>query len=172
MGKLDCCKRASPDLIPNPQTGLTARDVKRVRDSWQVVRPVVGEVCAAALVELFEKHPQLLEVIDDTSLQEAKELHVARAQAIKLGFTLGALISVLDDTEVFVALCARLGSKFRQVRPSQQAVHDLKDAFLGQAEQKLGKKHFPAKTKQAWDAALDAIADFVQIEDLLINSSQ
>jgi hypothetical protein len=158
MDSICFCLNMSSD-VPHPKTGLTPKVIKKVRESWQAVRPDIREVGAATLTDFF-KQPQHQETFG-IKLEES----VTRVQITKVVFSLGALVSALDDAEVFVILCARLGTKYRRLSPSMESVNDFKGSFLGQMELLLGKKRFPLKTRQAWITVLDTIIHFMQFEE-------
>ncbi|XP_059486524.1 globin-like [Neocloeon triangulifer] len=152
--------------VEDPVTGLTPRQKNLVRSTWALVMPNIRTVSVELIITFFDKHPgyySLFKSFEGLSIADLKTSKKFTAHATTVFHVLASVVDALEDTELLVELCTKLGKAHagRNVPPS--AFEDLKPIVMQVLSEKLGKKLTPS-TAEAWDKTLTVAFSLIKKE--------
>ncbi|CAB3359067.1 Hypothetical predicted protein [Cloeon dipterum] len=152
--------------VEDPATGLTPRQKGLVRSTWALVMPNIRTVSVDVLITFFETFPQYYPLFTSFAGLEVTDLRANKkftAHATTVFHALASLVDALDDTEVLVELCEKVGKAHISRKVPPGAFDDLKATALKVLSTKLGNKLSPAAA-EAWDKTLTAAFSLIKKE--------
>ncbi|XP_059476070.1 hemoglobin subunit beta [Neocloeon triangulifer] len=152
--------------VEDPATGLTLRQKNHVRSTWALVVPNIKSVGVDLLTTFFVMYPhhqKLFPAFANLSVEDLRKNKKFTAHCSNVMFSLTGLVDGLDDTEVLVELCAKIGNSHARHHVPPQAFDDLKVAALKVLSEKLGKKLTPSAA-DAWDKTLTVAFSVIKKE--------
>ncbi|XP_065338829.1 globin-like [Cloeon dipterum] len=152
--------------VEDPATGLTLRQKNYVRSTWALVLPNAKTVGVDLLTTFFGMYPHYQKLFPDFAhlkLEEMKKNKKFAAHCSNIMFSISGLVDGLDDTEVLVELCAKIGNSHARHHVPPQAFDDIKVTALKVLSEKLGKKLTPSAA-DAWDKTLTVAFSLIKKE--------
>lgn len=100
--------------VPDPQTGLTPRQVKLIQSTWQTFCSGHREYGVLLFVALFTKHPHLLDLFPkfrDKDIATLMDKPVFRAHACAIGYHITSMVASLEDAAALKIMAQRVGAE-------------------------------------------------------------
>ncbi|XP_065294125.1 globin-like isoform X4 [Dermacentor albipictus] len=141
------------------RTGLTYRERKHVRDTWQAFCRAKPDYGVLIFVEFFQRYPsylQLFEPFGDLPLKDLVCNHRFRAHGSAVGHQFTAVVDTLDEPDVMIELIRKNAVK-HALKPGVKAEHfeSLLHVML-ETMQTRCPEHFTPDVVVAWTKLFDA----------------
>ncbi|XP_065294123.1 globin-like isoform X3 [Dermacentor albipictus] len=140
------------------RTGLTYRERKHVRDTWQAFCRAKPDYGVLIFVEFFQRYPsylQLFEPFGDLPLKDLVCNHRFRAHGSAVGHQFTAVVDTLDEPDVMIELIRKNAVK-HALKPGVKAEHfeSLLHVML-ETMQTRCPEHFTPDVVVAWTKLFD-----------------
>ncbi|XP_054922928.1 globin-like [Dermacentor andersoni] len=139
-------------------TGLTYRERKHVRDTWQAFCRAKPDYGVLIFVEFFQRYPtylQLFQPFGDLPLKDLVCNHRFRAHGSAVGHQFTAVVDTLDEPDVMIELIRKNAIK-HALKPGVKAEHfeSLLHVML-ETMQTRCPEHFTPDVIVAWTKLFD-----------------
>lgn len=145
--------------LADERTGMTDREKKLVRSSWQRFCDVNQDYGMLLFMGMFTNHPEYLELFKHFKGRDLRSLHndpKFRAHASAVGHQLSAMVESLDDPEVLVVLIQKnaLSHTTRNVKPTNfEGLFEAVIEEMAASERSLMK----TATVSAWEKLFETV---------------
>lgn len=126
---------------------LTAKEIKLVQDSWQLITPVSRKMGEEFYARLFEKHPEMKPMFKSDP----------KDQAMKLMFMLSYLVHRLDSIDELRAEISKLSTRHKNYGTLDAHYKPLGEVLMWSLKDNLGERWTP-ETETAWNKTYELFA--------------
>ncbi|KAH9377463.1 hypothetical protein HPB48_006293 [Haemaphysalis longicornis] len=150
--------------VPDPQTGLTPRQVKLIQSTWQMFCSSHREYGVLLFVALFTKHPHLLDLFPkfrDKDIATLMDKPVFRAHACAIGYHITSMVASLEDAAALKIMAQRVGAEHLRRNGVTPAHFEVLGDCLVDVLVDKDKRDMTVEAIQAW-------REFITVSLLLV----
>lgn len=147
----------------DPASGLTGKEKRLVKESWDVLRPEPVKVGTTIMLNLLAKHPSYRDQFKSFKHIAVENLGKDKrfqAHCRSIAMTIGATVDSLDDPGLLEASLVMLGEKHYERGQTKEHFHSLKSVLLSTFAEQLGSK-WTAEHRDSWSNALEVVYSLI-----------
>ncbi|KAK2707439.1 uncharacterized protein LOC136028794 [Artemia franciscana] len=148
----------------NPITGLSAREVAVVKQTWNLVKPDLMGVGMRIFKSLFEAFPAYQAVFpkfSDVPLDKLEDTPAVGKHAISVTTKLDELIQTLDEPANLALLARQLGEDHIVLKVNKPMFKSFGKVLVRLLENDLGQR-FSSFASRSWHKAYDVIVEYIE----------